>query len=117
MTFSSVRHNEGPHVSGGTTVSNTVVDLRRLEEVLQDIGRVIKVKEFSQAEMPEVIVNVAAPNVTVEQPKPPVVNIENPIHVTQPAVTVNLDTRAILFAGLLPTIAILADIAVRIWLK
>jgi hypothetical protein len=117
MTFSSVRHNEGPHAVGGTTVSNTVVNLHKLEEILQDIGRVIKVKEFSQAEMPEVIVNVAAPNVTVEKSPPPVVNIENPIHVTQPAVTVNISSRAILFASLMPTIAILADIAVRILLK
>lgn len=91
------------------------VDIDRLEAVLIELSRTIADKKAD--------VNIA-PNIDVKQPdivinvpeqKIPEVKIEAPVSVAPAAVTVVLTPWVILMAGIIPAVATLADIIIRIW--
>lgn len=117
MSFLAIDHTT-KKIDGATIVSEAKdVNLDRLEACLIEIARIMQEKQVSVNAVPEIKVETPAPNVTVNVPelKMPEVKIEAPVSVAPAAVTVVLTPWVILMAGIIPAVATLADIIIRIW--
>jgi hypothetical protein len=91
------------------------VDIDRLEAVLIELARTIADKKSDVTVNPTIDVNVPEIKINVPEQKLPDIKIENPVSVAPAAVTVVLTPWVILMAGIIPAVATLADIIIRIW--
>ncbi len=86
----------------------TTVDMTGVEDAVRDLIMAIQTAPMAP-------INVAAPQVNVEAKTPlPTFHVEAPNVVVEPKIEVHIPFGWILAAALLPTIAILVDIYVRI---
>ena len=119
MRFLALDHIEKTRVSeyAGISPAEKANSLDKLQACLIEIARIMQEKQLSVNAVPEIRVETPAPNVTVNVPeqKAPEIKIEAPVSVAPAAVTVVLTPWVILMAGIIPAVATLADIIIRIW--
>lgn len=117
-SFLAIDHKSAPTMAGATVVNQGVApDLDRLEAVLIDLARIVQEKQLSITTVPNITVEPSKAMVTVNVPemKMPEIRIESPVSVAPAAVTVVINPWLILMVGIIPAVATLADIIIRIW--
>jgi len=100
---------EAPHNITKIIENFTTIDTTGLEDAIKDLSHIIQSK-------PSPYFSVPIPSVTIEAPRTvaPVVNVTSPDIQLHPKIEINIETGWLFFAALIPTLAFLADIYVRL---